>query len=58
MKKIQIQFNESDYKVYHNYCLKYYQVHDTARRQSIHAFLDLYEKNLLIVEEQDIRPAR
>ncbi|PKG32824.1 hypothetical protein, partial [Methanoregula sp.] len=58
MEKIQIQFNESDYTTYHDYCLKYYQVHDTARRQAIHAFLELYTKGILVVEEQDLRPAR
>ena len=58
MEKIQIQFNESDYTRYHDYCLKYYQVHDTARRQAIHAFLELYSKGILVVEEQDLRPAR
>jgi hypothetical protein len=58
MEKIQIQFNESDYTKYHDYCLKYYQVHDTARRQAIHAFLELYTKGILAVEEQDLRPAR
>ena len=58
MEKIQIQFRESDYKVYYDYCLKYYQVHDTVRRQSIHAFLDLFEKGIIPVEEGDIRQAR
>jgi hypothetical protein len=58
MKKIQIQFNESDYTIYHDYCLKYYQAHDTARKQSLHAFLDLFEKGIVPVEEQDIRQAR
>lgn len=58
MEKIQIQFNESDYTKYHDYCLKYYQVHDTARRQAIHAFLELYTKGILVVEEQDLSPAR
>lgn len=57
MEKIQIQFNESDYTTYHDYCLKYYQVRDTGRRQAIHAFLELYTKGILIVEEQDLRPA-
>ncbi|MDO9325553.1 MAG: hypothetical protein Q7T80_11430 [Methanoregula sp.] len=54
METIQIQFKESDYKVYYDYCLKYYQIHDTVRKQSIHAFLDLFEKDLIIVEAQDI----
>ena len=58
MEKIQIQFNESDYKVYYDYCLKYYQVHDTVRKQSIHAFLDLFEKGIIPIEEQDIRQTR
>jgi len=58
MEKIQIQFNESDYTTYHDYCLKYYQVHDTGRRQGIHAFLELYTKGILIVEEQDLSQAR
>ena len=44
MEKIQIQFKESDYKIYHDYCLKYYQAHDTARKHDpMHAFLDLFE---------------
>jgi len=58
MDKIQIHFNESDYKVYYNYCSRYFQVHDTVRKQSIHTFLDLFEKNIVPVGEQDIRQAR
>jgi hypothetical protein len=58
MEKIQIQFNESDYKIYHGYCLKYYQAHDTVRKQSLHAFIDLFEKGIVPVEEQNIRQAR
>jgi hypothetical protein len=58
MEKIQIPVNESDYKIYYDYCLKYYQVHDTVRKQSIHAFLDLYVKGVIPVENQDIRQAR
>jgi len=58
MEKIQIQFKESDYKIYYDYCLKYYQAHDTVRKQSLHAFLDLFEKGIIPVEEQDIRQAR
>jgi hypothetical protein len=58
MEKIQIQVNESENKVYYDYCRKYYQVHDTVRKQSIHAFLDLYMKGIIPVENQDIRQAR
>ena len=58
MEKIQIQFKESDYKIYYDYCLKYYQVHDKARKQSIHAFLDLFEKGIISVEAQDIAQAQ
>jgi hypothetical protein len=55
MEKIQIPVNVSEFKVYYDYCLKYYQVHDTVRKQSIHAFLDLYMKGIIPVENQDIR---
>lgn len=58
MDKIHIQFKESDYKIYHGYCSKYFESHDTLRKQSIHAFLDLYEKGIIPVEEQDISTAR
>ena len=58
MEKIQIQFKESDYKIYYDYCLKYYQVHDKARKQSIHAFLDLFKKDIISVEEQDLVEAQ
>ncbi|MCK9580508.1 MAG: hypothetical protein M0Q92_08665 [Methanoregula sp.] len=58
MEKIQIQFKESDYNVYYDYCLKYYRAHDTVRKQSVHAFLDLYEKGIIPVEPEDIRQAR
>jgi len=58
MEKIQIHFSESDYSIYHEYCAKYYQVHDTVRKQSIHAFLDLYEKGVIPVDAQDIDGAR
>ena len=55
---IRIPLNESEYRVYYDYCLKYYQVHDTVRKQSIHAFLDLYGKGIIPVENQDIQQAR
>jgi hypothetical protein len=58
MEKIRIPVNESEYKVYYDYCLKYYQVHNIVRKQSIHAFLDLYIKGIMPVENQDIRQAR
>jgi hypothetical protein len=58
MEKIRIPVNESEYKVYYDYCQKYYQVYDTVRKQSIHAFLDLYIKGIIPVENQDIRQAR
>jgi cell division septation protein DedD len=58
MEKIQIQFKESDYKIYYDYCLRYFQIQDIVRKQSIHALLDLYEKGIIPVEEQDIGPAR
>jgi len=58
MEKIQIQFKESDYKIYYDYCLRYYQIHDAIRIQSLHAFLDLFEKGILPLEEQDIAKAR
>jgi hypothetical protein len=58
MEKIRIPVKESEYKVYYDYCLKYYQVYDTVRKQSIHAFLDLYMKGIIPVENQDIRQAR
>ena len=57
MEKIRIPVNESEYKVYYDYCLKYYQVHDSVRKQSIHAFLDLYVKGIVPVENQDLRQA-
>jgi len=54
MEKIQIQFKESDYKVYYEYCERYYQIHDITRKKSILTFLDLYSKGVLPVGEQDI----
>ncbi|MDO9325670.1 MAG: hypothetical protein Q7T80_12025, partial [Methanoregula sp.] len=54
MEKIWIQFNESDYQIYHNYCLRYYTVFDTTRKRSIHLFLELFEKDILPVEEHDL----
>ena len=58
MDRIQIQFREKDYKIYYNYCLRYYQVHDAVRKQSIQAFLDLFVKGYVPVEEQDIKQTR
>nr|WP_319375669.1 hypothetical protein [uncultured Methanoregula sp.] len=54
MEKIQIQFKESDYKVYYEYCERYYQIHDITRKKSILTFLDLFSKGVLPVGEQDI----
>jgi hypothetical protein len=54
MEKIQIQFKESDYKVYYEYCERYYQIHDITRKKSILTFLDLFSRGVLPVEEQDI----
>jgi hypothetical protein len=55
---IRIPLNQSEYRVYYDYCLKYYQVHDSVRKQSIHAFLDLYGNGIIPVDNQDIQQAR
>lgn len=57
MDKIRIQFNEFDYQVYHNYCLRYYSILDTTRKRSIHLFLELFEKEILPVGEHDLGEA-
>ncbi len=54
MEKIWVQFNESDYQIYHNYCLRYYTINDTTRKRSIHLFLELFEKGMLHVGEHDL----
>jgi hypothetical protein len=55
MEKIWIQFNEQDYQIYHNYCLRYYTVYDTTRKRSIQLFLELFEKDRLPVGEHDLK---
>ncbi|MFA4859977.1 PT domain-containing protein [Methanoregula sp.] len=57
MEKIQIQFNESDYKIYFEYCYRYYQIHDIIRKKSILTFLELFCNGVLPVEEEDITQA-
>jgi hypothetical protein len=57
MVKIQIQFNESDYKVYYEYCERYYQIHDIVRKKTILTFLDLFCNGVLPVEEEEISQA-
>jgi hypothetical protein len=54
MEKIWVQFRESDYQIYHNYCFRYYTVYNTTRKRSIHLFLELFEKNKLPVREHDL----
>ena len=58
MDKIQVRFNESEYAVYHDYCLRYIQAHDAVKRQTLHAFLDLFAKGIIPVGETDIQQAR
>ena len=57
MEKIGIRFKESDYQMYHNYCLRYYTIYDTTRKRSIHLFIELFEKDLLPVTEHDLGEA-
>jgi len=57
MEKIQIQFNEYDYQIYHNYCLRYYTVRDATRKRSIRLFLELFEKEILPVGEHELGDA-
>lgn len=57
MEKIHIQFSESEYEIYHNYCFRYYTVYDTTRKRSIHLFRELFEKDILPVGEHDIDEA-
>jgi hypothetical protein len=54
MEKIWIQFNDADYQIYHNYCLRYYTINDTTRKRSIHLFLELFDKDILPVGEHDL----
>ena len=57
IEKIRIQFNELDYQVYHNYCLRYYSILDATRKRSIHLFLELFEKEIFPVGEHDLGEA-
>lgn len=57
MEKIQVQFNESDYEIYHNYCQRYYSILDAGKKQSIRLLLELYEQDLLPVQEHDLEEA-
>jgi hypothetical protein len=57
MEKIRIQFNEFDYQLYHDYCLRYYTILDTTRKRSMHLFLELFEKDIFPVGEHDLREA-
>jgi len=58
MEKIQIQCKESDYKIYYDYCLSYYNLNDAIRKHSLHTYLDLFEKGIIPVGEHDINQAR
>jgi hypothetical protein len=55
MEKIKIQFKESEYEKYHNYCHSYYSIYDSTRKQSIQLFIDLFEKDMLPLEEHDLK---
>ena len=55
MEKIKIQFKESEYQIYHNYCHSYYTIYDSTRKQSIQLFIDLFEKDMLPLEEHDLK---
>jgi hypothetical protein len=57
MEKIAIQFNEFDYQIYRDYCLRYYAILDVARKRALHLFLELFEKELLTVGEHDLGEA-
>jgi hypothetical protein len=57
MEKIWIQFNESDYQVYNDYCHRYYSILEAPRKRAIHLFLELFEKDLLTVGEHDLGEA-
>ena len=57
MDKIHVRFNESDYAIYHNYCQRYYTILDEKRKLSIRLFLELYEKDILPVGEDDLAGA-
>jgi len=57
MEKIGIRFKESDYQIYHNYCLRYYTIYDTTRKRSIQLFIELFEKDILPVTEHDLGEA-
>jgi|GEM_PF-1019994 len=54
MEKIWIQFKESDYQLYHDYCLRYYTVYDATRKRSIQLFLELFDNNRLSVGEHEL----
>jgi len=57
MEKIAIQFNEFDYQIYHDYCLRYYAILDVARKRALHLVLELFEKEILTVGEHDLGEA-
>ena len=57
MEKIKVQFNEQEYQIYHNYCLRYYTVYDATRKRSIQLFLELFENDIITVGENDLGEA-
>ena len=54
MTRINVNFTEKDYEVFHHYCSNYCQLYDDTRKNSIRILLELYKHQIIDFQENSI----
>jgi type II secretory pathway pseudopilin PulG len=54
MARVNINYTEKDYKVFHNYCTNYCGLYDETRKNSIKILLELYKHQIIDFQENSL----
>ena len=54
MTRVNINFTEKDYEVFHHYCTNYCQLYDETRKNSIKILLELYKHRIIDFQENSL----
>jgi hypothetical protein len=54
MTRVNINFTEKDYEVFHHYCANYCRLYDETRKNSIRILLELYKHRIIDFQENSL----
>jgi hypothetical protein len=54
MRRVTLNFSESDYKLFYHYCGNYYRLHGETRKNSIQVLLELQKHQIIDLQEHSL----